>query len=151
VNNRASLGALATVAPRVRVIVAAVAAFAASGLLLALWLISSGGAEPQTMTATQAAALARLAPYAELLAEDFDAGVAALPADFGRIVDIAGDGLSASGLIALEADGDRCAAIRLEIGPGYLIDGDPAGIEVSGPVLLDGAQCPPSPAAAAGS
>jgi hypothetical protein len=140
------LTALSSTTPQ-RVLGAAVAAVAAVALTVTVALLVFAGrdtSEAVQLTPAQAAALARLTPYAELLADDFDSGVAALPAELVRDVSVAADGLSASGLITLPVGDGTCAAVRVEIGPAYLIDGDVAALEVTGPVLLRGAQCPTS-------
>jgi hypothetical protein len=96
----------------------------------------------EVRTPAQVAALARLEPYVELLADDFDAAVVLLPDGLVRDLAVSSDGLSGTGRIALPIQDGGCAAIRVEIGPAYLLEGDPAGLEVSGPVLLDDEQCP---------
>jgi hypothetical protein len=124
-----------------RTAAAALACLAAAG---ATTLVVSAGRSPgEQRSPAQVAALARMEPYAELLAADFDAGAALLPDGLVRDITVASDGLSASGTISLPIPDDGgCAVIRIEFGPAYLIDGDLSALDVRGPVLLPPSQCP---------
>jgi hypothetical protein len=124
---------------------AAAAALAVASAITATLLVVSADRDAvpgEVRTPAQVAALARLEPYVELLADDFDAAVPLLPDGLVRDLAVASDGLSGTGRIALPIQDGGCAAIRVEIGPAYLLEGDPSGLEVSGPVLLEDEQCP---------
>lgn len=120
------------------VILLLVLAFAAAVIAT---LAVAFGRQESGPTAAQAAALARVEPYRTLLEEDFSAALESLPDDFARNLSVSADGLSAAGIIGIVADEDTCAALKLQIGPEWLLDDDPAGVSVSEGMLVPASEC----------
>lgn len=120
---------------------------AAAALTLALIVLTVGvlglfrGFEQPPLSAEQLAALSRLEPYREALEQDFDATLSSLPSEFSKSITLSPDELSALGVVGLMLSDGTCAALRVDIGPGWLLEGDREALSVSQPLLLPESDC----------